>query len=173
MLRSRPCLIRATSISARARNFKPIGWGQQSASSLPDYPRPPPSARVRATEDLVNKGAELVRTQGADAIAEFHKPGSEWFDGETYLFAYDFDNNVLFNSASPEKKGLCTLGHPDANGKLFHDELVRVAQADGSGWVGYAWPKPGQEEASQKWTFSKAVSIDGKPAALMSGFYLS
>lgn len=89
-----------------------------------------------------------------------------------YLFAYDLDSNVLFNAASPEKEGHNVLGLPDANGKLFYDALVAVA-ADpcGRGWVDYAWPRPGEAEPSQKWTFAAAVSIDGKAAVLMSGFY--
>jgi ubiquinone/menaquinone biosynthesis C-methylase UbiE len=133
---------------------------------------PPPSERTTATKALVARGVALLEANGASAFPELRKEGSEWFHGDTYLFSYDLDSNVLFNSASPEKEGSNTLGHPDKNGKLFHDALVRVASTpERRGWVDYMWPKPGETEPSQKWTYARGVSIDGKAAVLMSGFY--
>ena len=133
---------------------------------------PVKSSRTRATESLVVKGVALLERDGSAAFAQMRQPGSEWFDGETYLFSYDLECNVLFNAASPEKEGSNTHSHPDKNGKLFHNALVAVASTpEACGWVDYAWPKPQQDEPSQKWTYSKAVSIDGTPAVLMSGFY--
>ena len=134
--------------------------------------RPMESDRTRATEALVTQGAALITRDGSAAFAKMRQHGSEWYDGETYLFSYDLECNVVFNAASPEKEGSNTHGHPDMNGKLFHNALVDVAGTPKEcGWVDYAWPKPGETDPSQKWTFSKAVSIDGTPAVLMSGFY--
>ena len=60
-------------------------------------------ARVIA---LVTKAASLLKSCGrAAAFAEFRKPNSEWFHGDTYLFAYDMDLNVLLNPAFPEREG--------------------------------------------------------------------
>jgi len=123
-------------------------------------------------EALVADGAALLESKGTHAFQEMSKAGSKWFRGSTYLFVYDLKCNVLFNAASPEKVGKNTKGHPDKNGKLFHDALVAQADMpDKCGWVDYMWPKPGQDKPSQKWTYSKAVTIDGKRAVLMSGFY--
>ena len=46
-------------------------------------------------------------------------------------------------------------------GKAFHDEILKVAQTKGSGWVDYWLPKPGQTEPSQKWSYVKAVKAEG------------
>jgi hypothetical protein len=49
--------------------------------------------------------------------------------------------------------------------------MIRTAQTRGSGWVDYAFPKPGQTQPSRKWTYVKRVQIDGTPALIASGFY--
>jgi len=56
-------------------------------------------------------------------------------------------------------------------GKLFHKKLFRWLRPKGSGWVDYMFPKPGQTEPSQKWTYVKKVMIDGMPGLVASGFY--
>ena len=38
-------------------------------------------------------------------------------------------------------------------------------------WVDYMSPRPGQTQPSQKWTYVKAVTIDGVPGLAGSGFY--
>ena len=131
---------------------------------------PPASERSKQVEALVTKAAALVESKGKRAFVEFAKPDSEWFKGDTYLFAYDMNANVLLNPAFPKREGTNVAGQKDARGKPFHDEIIRTAQT-GSGWVDYMFPKPGQTEPSQKWTFVKKVTIDGVPGLIGSGFY--
>ena len=77
--------------------------------------------------------------------------GSEWFHGDTYVFVYDLQANVLLNPAFPAREGTNVKGQKDANGKAFHDAIIRTAEIEGSGWVDYLFPKPGQAQPSQKW----------------------
>lgn len=132
---------------------------------------PPPSEMAKQTEALVNKAAALVDKDGKAAFAEFRKPDSEWLHDGTYLFSYDMNANVLLNPAFPKREGTNVHGQKDAKGKLFHDEIIKTAETKGSGWVDYMFPKPGQTEPSQKWTFVKRVTIDGTPGLIGSGFY--
>jgi cytochrome c len=81
------------------------------------------------------------------------------------------DSNVLLNAAFPAREGTNTTGQKDATGKLFHEEFIKVARSKGAGWVDYMFPKPGQTQPSQKWTYVKAVKIDGVPGLVGSGFY--
>jgi cytochrome c len=131
---------------------------------------PPASERAKQVEALVTNAAALVDSKGKQAFAEFRKKDSEWFHSDTYLFAYDMNANVLLNPAFPQREGTNVAGQKDAKGKLFHDEIIRTAQM-GSGWVDYMFPKPGQTELSQKWTFVKKVTIDGVSGLIGSGFY--
>ena len=132
---------------------------------------PPPSPKARACEALVNKAAALIDAEGKAAFSELRTKDSEWFHGDTYLFAYDLKGNVLLNPAFPAREGTNVSGQKDANGKLLHDAMIQTAETKGSGWVDYVFPKPGQTAASQKWAFVKAVKINGVPGLVASGFY--
>ncbi len=132
---------------------------------------PPTSEQATQIEAMVNKAAALVNKQGKAAFAAFRKPDSEWRSGTTYLFAYDMKLNVLLNAAFPQREGKNMHGQTDANGKLMHDEFVKVVQSKGSGWVNYMFPKPGQTQSSRKWSYVTAVTIDGTPGLIGAGFY--
>lgn len=142
------------------------------ASPVGSQQSPPTSEQAKRIEAMVNKAAALLETQGkAAAFAEFRKRNSEWWFGNTYLFIYDKDMNVLLNPAFPKREGTNVHGDKDANGKLFHDEFMKVIQTKGSGWVDYMFPKPGQAQLSQKWSYVKGVKIDGGLGLIGAGFY--
>lgn len=142
-----------------------------AVSSAFSQSTPPPSDKAKQVEALVNKAAALIDSKGRAAFAEFRVKDSEWFHGDTYLFAYDLQSNVLLNPAFPAREGTKVTGQKDANGKLFHDAIIDVAKSKGAGWVDYMFPRPGQSQPSQKWAFVKAVTIDGVPGLVASGFY--
>jgi len=131
----------------------------------------PTSEKAKQIEVLVNKAAALIESKGKAAFLEFRKEGSEWWFGETYLFVYDLNSNVLLNPAFPAREGTNTTGQKDANGKLFHHEFIQMAESKGSGWVNYMFPKPGETQASQKWAYVMGVNVDGVPSLVASGFY--
>jgi hypothetical protein len=63
------------------------------------------------------------------------------------------------NAAFPKREGTNIAGDKDAKGKPFQDEILKVAAKQGSGWVGYMFPKPGQTEASEKWAYVKKGNV--------------
>lgn len=132
---------------------------------------PPTSERARQVEALVDKAATVIDSNGKASFSEFRKKGGEWFHGDTYLFVYDLKANVLLNPAFPQREGTNVAGQKDASGKLFHNEIIKMAETKGWGWVDYMFPKPGQAEPSQKWAYVKKVTIDGTPGLVASGFY--
>ena len=132
---------------------------------------PPDTEQSRRVEALVDKAAALVDKKGKAAFVEFRKKDSEWFHGDTYLFAYDLKANVLLNPAFPKREGTNVTGQKDATGKLFHAAIIHVAETTGAGWVDYMFPKPGQTVPSQKWAYVRKVTIDGVPGLVASGFY--
>jgi cytochrome c len=132
---------------------------------------PPTAEQTKRIEAMVNKAAALVETQGRAAFSEFRKRDSEWWSGNTYLFVYDKDMNVLLNPAFPKREGTNVHGDKDVNGKLFQDEFMKVIHSKGSGWVDYMFPKPGQTQPSRKWSYVNAVKIDGTTGLIGAGFY--
>jgi signal transduction histidine kinase len=145
--------------------------GLLAASPAISENTPPATEQAKKVEALVNKAAALIDKNGKAAFAEFRKKDSEWFHGDTYLFAYDLKANVLLNPAFPQREGTNVTGQKDAKGKLLHREIIQVAETKGSGWVDYMFPKPGQTEPSQKWAYVKKVTVDGIPGLVASGFY--
>lgn len=133
---------------------------------------PPRSDQADSVKALVVRAAALIEKDGkTDAFAAFRKKGSEWLHGNTYLYAYDLKGNVLLNAAFPQREGTNVAGGKDAKGKPFQDDILKVAEVRGSGWVSYMFPKPGQTEPSEKWAYVKAVNLDGTPGLIASGFY--
>ena len=146
-------------------------WLLYPASPAFSQSSPPMSETARQTEAPVDKAAALIDSKGNAAFAEFRIKGSEWLHGDTYLFVYDLNANVLLNPAFPAREGTNVHGQKDTNGKLFHDAMIQTAQTTGSGWVDYMFLRPGQTQPSHKWTYVKAVTIDGVPGLVGSGFY--
>jgi signal transduction histidine kinase len=134
-----------------------------------DTPRE--TEQSKKVEALVINAAALVDKEGNAAFAELRKKDSEWFHGDTYVFAYDLKGSVLLNPAFPQREGTNISGQKDAKGKPFQDEILQVAASKGSGWVSYMFPKPGQTQPSQKWTSVKRVTLDGVPGLVASGLY--
>jgi cytochrome c len=133
---------------------------------------PPPSDQASAVKALVTRAAALIEKDGKTAaFTEFRKKDSEWLHGDTYLYAYDLKGNVLLNPAFPKREGTNIAGDKDAKGKPFQDDILKVAVAQGSGWVSYMFPKPGQTEPSEKWAYIKKVTLDGTSGLIASGFY--
>lgn len=142
-----------------------------AASAAHSQEAPPPSDQAKRIEDLVNRAAALVDQRGRPAFDEFRKRDSEWWFGNTYLFAYDDHLNVLLNPAFPKREGTNPRGEKDANGKMFHDEFLKEVQAKGSGWVDYMFPKPGQTQPSHKWSYVKGFKADGMTGVIGAGFF--
>jgi cytochrome c len=133
---------------------------------------PPSTKQAEAVEALVTRAAVLIEKEGQTAaFTQFRKKDSEWLHGDTYLYAYDLKGNVLLNAAFPQREGTNIAGQKDAKGKPFQDEILQIAATEGSGWVSYMFPKPGQTEPSKKWAYVKRATLNGTPGLTASGFY--
>ena len=89
-----------------------------AASPASSQQAPSPSEKATQTEALVNKAAALIDKNGKAALAEFRKKDSEWFHGDTYLFSYDMNANVLLNPAFPKREGTNVHGQKDAKSRF-------------------------------------------------------
>lgn len=132
---------------------------------------PPPSAEASRIVALVDRAAALIESKGKAAFAEFRKSGSEWKNGSIYLFVNADNGITLFHGALPKLEGTNALGLKDSNGTHFVVEMVNVTKSRGAGWVHYMFPKPGQSQASEKWSYVKAVTVEGTPCFVGAGFY--
>jgi cytochrome c len=146
------------------------GTTSSNAPSVSSGESPLATEQASKVEALVVKAAALIDKRGTAALPELRKKDSEWFYGNTYLFIYDLNANVLLNPAFPKREGTNVGGEKDANGKLFNVAMIEVAGAKGAGWVDYVFPKPGQTEPARKLAYVKKVTIDGTSGLVASGF---
>jgi len=80
------------------------------------------------------------------------------YDGTNYFWVNDMHPTMLMHPARPELNGHDLSGYTDPKGKALFVEMVRVVRSDGSGFVSYMWPKPGQTEAQPKLSFVKGFA---------------
>ena len=148
-----------------------IGLNVPIFAQQQDTTAPPESEQAKQIVALVEQASTLIDSKGKSIFSEFRTTGTEWRTDDTYLFVDDLKGVVLFNGGFPEREGSNSSSLKDSNGKLFQVEFVKVVQSKGSGWVDYMFPKPGQSQPAQKWSYVKAVKIDGTPGLVGAGFY--
>ena len=142
-----------------------VGWAQSQAPELEG----PKAKQIQA---LVEKAAQLVDTQGKAAFPEFHKTGSEWLSGDTYIFIFDMHGNELVNGGFPKLENTNVLELQDKTGKFLNKEFIALLQKQNSGWVDYYFPKPGTEQIAKKWAFIKRADANGIKCGVGAGIYL-
>ena len=134
----------------------------------------PQSQEAKRIVALVDKAAALTENKGKTAFPEFKKKGSDWLNGETYIFIADMNGVILMHPANPELETKSILDLKDANGKAFMREFIETAKTKGSGWVEYMWPKPGEKSPSKKRSYIKRTKMpNGDVVLLGAGIYLN
>jgi signal transduction histidine kinase len=131
-------------------------------------------AACAATPDqakvLVDKALAYVKANGTEkAYKEFNTPGSQFFDGELYIFAYDVQGNNLALGGNPKMTGKNLLDMKSADGKFVIKDFIEIIKTKGEGWYDYKWSNPESKKIQDKSSYVK--KIPGTDAFLGSGFY--
>jgi methyl-accepting chemotaxis protein len=127
----------------------------------------------KAAERLVQKALKLSRCKGLqcalEAAAQKNGPLSKGED--LYVYAGSTERiTLLAHPISPEKLVGPDLSRtPDIKGKKFFVELAELSAKEGSGWINYWWPKPGETKPSLKSTYF--MSVPGEPVYFACGIY--
>jgi signal transduction histidine kinase len=61
----------------------------------------------------------------------------------------------------------------DTRGKYLIREMLDVVRSEGSGWVDYMWPKPGESVSTQKSAFVSGAKLGAKSVMVGCGVYLA
>lgn len=120
---------------------------------------------------FVNKAAAHVKEVGAaQAYKDFNTAGSKFFDGEMFVFAYDFQGNCLALGASPQMTGKNLLNMTSADGKFIVKDFIQLAQTKGEGWYDeYQFMNPQTKKLATKVAYIKRVP--GQDAFVASGYH--
>ena len=131
----------------------------------------PQSEEAKQTMALVDQAASLLQSKGTEAFTEFRKKDSKWLKDDTYIFVFNMNGVVLFHPIQPELEGKNIIDLKDVNGKAYVQETIETAKTQGSGWIDYMLPKPGESKPSKKSSYFKKVKVGEETFIVGSGYY--
>ena len=131
----------------------------------------PQSDEAKQTMALVDQAASLLQSKGTEAFTEFRKKDSKWLKDDTYIFVFKMNGIELFHPIKPELEGTNIIDLKDVNGKAYVQETIETAKTQGSGWIDYMLPKPGESKPSKKSSYFKKVKVGEETFIVGSGFY--
>lgn len=127
--------------------------------------------RALDVEHLVDCAARLVRDKGLMALSELTRPGGRWNHGPTYIFMHELDTLTMVAHRDPTLIGLDRTDRVDPDGMLITQEIRRVVQRYGDGYVYYRHANPITEELQLKVSYVKLLEIGGRRYSIGSGLY--
>ncbi len=74
-------------------------------------------------------------------------------DGKDYFFILDTDVKMVMHPINPDLNDKDQREFRDPKGKALFQEMVKVCQESGMGFVDYLWPKPGEKEPAAKLSY--------------------
>lgn len=130
-------------------------------------------AQKKLTQDEVKaltlKAAEMVAAKGVDESAKTFNAEGDYKFGEIYVNVIDMAGVWLIYPPKPEGVGRSVLNVKDADGKFLVQDIIKVAQEKGEGWVEYRWLNPTTSQIQPKVTYVKRVP--GKDLITYIGIY--
>ena len=132
-------------------------------------------AEERGTADeahkLVKKAVDFYAKNGqAKALAEFNNPKGLFLYKDLYIWT----ENEGVTTAHPKTPGLVGknwLTLKDAKGRLFVQEIIKVAKAQGKGTVEYAWTHPETKKIEDKIAYVEKVPVPNDHTIIVCGYY--
>lgn len=125
-------------------------------------------ALVKQTKSDIEKNSRLTFERinaGAHPYKNSENPS-------LYVFILDSELNVAAHAIKPQNVGKNLKGKPDIKGKLFRDEMQKIAMSAGKGWVDYYYLNPKTEQEAHKDSYFELVEgSDGKKYIVGSGKY--
>ncbi len=146
-----------------------VGCDQKSEPEEVPQVAADPKAELVA---FVTKAAGVLEAEGDAAFEKFRQAGSEWSQGEKYLFVIDMEGTALFHGGNPALEGTSLTEVQDPDGISPTAEMLAVLEEGDSGWISYKWPKPGETEPLAKSSFVMKTMLGDKVVAIGSGIYM-
>jgi len=120
------------------------------------------SSETLTTELIMKKVDEaviLLGKKGEAAFPEFQGKDSDFIFAGTYIWIHDQNGVMRMHPIKYKLNGRNLINMSDSTGKLFFAVMNEVAEEEGSGWVDYMWPKPGDKKPSPKISYVKQVKF--------------
>lgn len=116
---------------------------------------------------LVNEAATAASKDKAAATQEIGNPKGRYVKGEIYVFAYDLAGTMVAHPINSKLVGKNLLDVPDANGKMFRQEIIDGVKRSGTATVDYKYKNPKSGAIEEKVTYCKKAA----DLAICAGYY--
>jgi signal transduction histidine kinase len=123
--------------------------------------------------DLVTNAVGLIEKNGKASFDAFHDPKGLYMAKDAYIFVITMDGLELVNPGFRNLEGRSVLDLKDTEGKMLVREMLKVVKEQGSGWVDYMWPKPGDSVSTLKSTYVTKARMGDQWVMVGSGVYLA
>ena len=132
-------------------------------------------------DDVIKAVDEAVAILEKDGNAGLEKVGKIRFGDGNYVFVNDLNGKTLMH-IKPHLIGKVLIGLKDDTGKRFFADFTKVAKSsqttvngmtvyNGSGWVSYRWPLPGEKKFSPKISYIKGCLMGNENVYVGAGIY--
>lgn len=123
--------------------------------------------------DAVREAVGRIEKNGEAAFPLFHDRAGPFIVKDAYVFVIDAAGVDLVNPAFPNLQGRNLLDVKDTEGKPLVRAMLDVVRAQGSGWVDYMWPRPGDSISTRKSAYVSRATVGEKWYVVGSGVYLA
>jgi hypothetical protein len=107
----------------------------------------------------VDEACALLGQKGEAAFPAFQGKDSDFIFSGTYIWIHDQKGIMRMHPIKNKLNGKNLINMSDSTGKLFFAVMNEVCEKNGSGWVDYMWPKPGEKGPSSKISYVKQVKF--------------
>lgn len=128
--------------------------------------------RAFVEDAVINAVKEIEKNPGA-ALTLFHDPKGPYLVKDAYIFVIKSDGIEIVNPAFPNLEGKNMMDSKDTQGKYVIREMMNLVNSNGSGWVNYMWPKPGDSNSTLKSTYVAKVMSGNDWMLVGCGVYLA
>ncbi len=109
--------------------------------------------------NFVDSAVKYAKENGKDkALKEFNDKNGTFFNGNMYVFAYDFNGNTLALPIQPNLIGTNRTDVTDPNGVKFVRDMMDLAK-EGRGFTYYIYPDPAKN-MTQRLKLSYVEKVD-------------
>ncbi|MBU0970225.1 MAG: cache domain-containing protein [Proteobacteria bacterium] len=124
-------------------------------------------------KEKVMAAAKLLASEGDAAIPKIKAEDGEFrfAGGEGYIWIHNLNNIMVMHPIKPSLDGKALGEMRDVNGVYLFTAMNETVETHGSGWIPYAWPKPGQTESSPKISYCVLVKHGEKDYVAGAGMY--
>jgi len=111
---------------------------------------------IKDSHKLVKKAINLVKTVGRQKAFELlSDPDGQYVELDIFVSASDPQGIIIMHPVFPHLVGVNAYSIKDTNGKLFIQELLKVA--DKGGYVDYTYLNPVSQKVEQKVSYAERV----------------